>query len=270
MSAPAAPAPYDIAVVGLGITGVHHITHEAEETLRRARRTLAADVTPGVLGHLRTVSPAVTDLSGHFRSGAHRAAAYRAVASEVVAAALESAPVCFATYGHPKMYSYPTVLIQRAAAVLDLRVQVLPGISFLDTLLADLGLDPGFDGLQMYEATDLLVRRRPLLNDVGCVIAQASVVGNPREGQSADHSSQLARLQDYLLAYYPEDHDVVMVTSRTHPLLEPLLQKARLGSLARSLAHTSYSGTLYLPPVRRRPIADQPLADWMRETTNAS
>lgn len=269
MSTPAPSTPYDIAVVGLGITGVHHITREAEETLRRARRTLVADVTPGVLGHLREVSPGVTDLSGHFHSGAHRAAIYRAVAAEVVVAALESAPVCFATYGHPKMYSYPTVLIQRAAAVLDLRVRVLPGVSFLDTLLADLGIDPGFDGLQVYEATDLLVRRRPLQNDVGCVIAQASVVGSPTEGQPADGAQRLARLQDYLLSYYPEDHDVVIVTSSTHPLLEPLLQKARLGSLAKSLAHTSYSGTIYLPPVRRRPIADQQLADRLREAPRA-
>jgi uncharacterized protein YabN with tetrapyrrole methylase and pyrophosphatase domain len=164
------------------------------------------------------------------------------------------------------MYSYPTVLIQRAAAVLDLRVRVLPGVSFLDTLLADLGIDPGFDGLQLYEATDLLVRRRPLQTDVGCVIAQASVVASPAEGQATDHGKNLAKLQDYLLGYYPADHDVVIVTSSTHPLLEPLLQKARLGSLVKALAHTAYSGTLYLPPVGRRPIADQQLADLMHET----
>jgi uncharacterized protein YabN with tetrapyrrole methylase and pyrophosphatase domain len=262
----AAQLPFDIAVVGLGITGVHHITREAEGILRRCRRTFAADSTPGVLAYLRTVSPDVADLSGRFRPGVHRARSYQAIASDVVAAAVEQAPVCYATYGHPKMYSYPTVLIQQAAAILDLRVRLLPGISFLDTLLADLGIDPGFDGLQLYEATDLLVRRRPLQPDVACVIAQAPTVANPVEGTSADAQANLVRLQDYLLGFYPAQHDVVIVTSRTHPLLAPLLQRTRVGQLAYALARTSQSGTLYIPPVARRPIADQGLADIMRKT----
>jgi uncharacterized protein YabN with tetrapyrrole methylase and pyrophosphatase domain len=264
----AAEFPFDIAVVGLGITGVHHITREAGETLRRCRRTFAADSTPGVLAYLRTVSPDVADLSGHFTPAVHRASSYQAIASDVVAAAVEEAPVCFATYGHPKMYSYPTVLIQRAAAILDLRVRLLPGISFLDTLLADLGIDPGFDGLQLYEATDLLVRRRPLQPDVACVIAQAPTVLSPVAGQPADALANLARLQDYLLGFYPAEHDVVIVTSRVHPLLAPLLQRTRIGLLANALARASQSGTLYIPPVGRRPVADQELADIMRRASD--
>jgi uncharacterized protein YabN with tetrapyrrole methylase and pyrophosphatase domain len=260
------PLPFDIAIVGLGITGVHQITHEAEETLRRCRRVFAADSTPGVLDYLRTVSPDVVDLTGHFHPGTHRVGSYQAIASEVVAAAMETAPVCFATYGHPKMYSYPTVLIQRAGAILDLRVRVLPGVSFLDTLLADLGIDPGFDGLQIYEATDLLVRRRPLQTDVACVIAQAPVVANPGQGAAPGDSRNAVRLQDYLLGFYPPDHDVVIVVSKTHPLLEPLLQQTKVGQLASILATASQSGTLYIPPVRRRPVEDQELFELMRRS----
>jgi precorrin-2 methylase len=260
------PLPYDIAVVGLGITSVHHITREAEETLRRCRRTFLADTTGGVASYLTGICPEVVDLSRHFKPGRHRAANYQAIAGEVVAAALDDGPICFATYGHPKMLSYPTVLIQRAATILDLRLRVLPGISFLDTLLADLGVDPGFDGLQLYEATDLLVRRRPLQTDVGCVIAQVSVVANPVEGVASDAAEQLARLQEYLLGYYPPEHGAVVVTSRTHPLLEPLLYRARIGNLVNALSQASHSGTLYIPPVSRRPIADRHLADRMRRS----
>jgi len=261
-----ATVPYDIAVIGLGINGAHQVTREAEETLRRCRRIFAADTAPGVLEYLRTLTPDVTDLSGHFQPGVHRASIYQAIAADVVAAALEDSPVCFATYGHPKMYSYPTVLIQRAAAVLDLRVQLIAGISFLDNLLVDLSVDPGFDGLHLYEATDLLVRRRPLQSDVACVITQASVVANPTEGRAADSATMLARLQDYLLGFYPPDHTVVLVTSRIHPLLDPLLYRTRLRTLASALASASYSGTLYIPPVQRRDIADKELADRMRST----
>jgi uncharacterized protein YabN with tetrapyrrole methylase and pyrophosphatase domain len=262
---PASDSPFDIAVVGLGITGVHHITREAEETLRRCRRTFVAHSAPGFLAYLRTVSPDVVDLSDHFGPGVHRLRSYQAIASEVVAAAVEQPPVAFATYGHPKMYSYPTVLIERAAVLLDLQVWLLPGISFLDTLLADLGIDPGFDGLQLYEATDLLVRRRPLQTDVACVIAQAPTVMNPIAGSPEDAPANTARLQDYLLRFYPAEHEVVIVTSRTHPLLAPMRQRTRVGTLAHALITGSQSGTLYIPPVSRRPIADQELANAMRE-----
>jgi uncharacterized protein YabN with tetrapyrrole methylase and pyrophosphatase domain len=257
--------PYDIAVVGLGITSVHQITREVEETIRRSTRTFVADRAPGVTTYLSTLSPSVIDLASRFRPNAHRLEAYRAIANEVVTAAIEQPPVCFATYGHPKMLSYPTVLIQRAAAILDLRVAILPGISFLDTLLIDLGIDPGFDGLQLYEATDLLVRRRPLQTDVACVIAQAPVVVEPREAAAPSSAAHLALLQNYLLTFYPPDHPVVIVVSKTHPLLEPVLQRTRLGTLVAALANTAHSGTLYIPPLRRRAVADQALADRMRE-----
>jgi uncharacterized protein YabN with tetrapyrrole methylase and pyrophosphatase domain len=262
--------PYDIAVVGLGISGVHQITREAEETMRRCNEIFVADQAPGILRYLSSLGPQVTDLATRLTPGVHRLVAYRAMASEIIAGALERAPVCFATYGHPKMYSYPTILIQRAAAILDLRVKILPGISFLDTLLVDLGVDPGLDGLQLYEATDLLVRRRPLQTDVACVIAQAPVAVEPRQWPSGQNLPNLTLLQTYLQRFYPADHQVVIVISKTHPLLEPILQRTRIGTLAAALGNTSHSGTLYIPPVERRPVADTQMADRMREVPDGS
>ncbi len=260
--------PFDIAIVGLGITGVHQVTREAEETIRRCNVTLLADSGLGVGEYVRTLCLEVTDFADRLESGGHRVDFYRGIASEVVAAALEAAPVCFATYGHPKMYSYPTVLVQRAAAILDLRVSILPGISFLDALLADLGLDPGFDGLQLYEATDLLVRRRPLQTDVGCVIAQAPVTAEAGTREAVHNLPNIALLRDHLLQFYPSDHEVVFVVSSPHPLLRPLRRTAPLSDLPAAVASGPQSGTLYIPPVERRPIADEPLAERMRRAAD--
>jgi uncharacterized protein YabN with tetrapyrrole methylase and pyrophosphatase domain len=259
------PLPFDIAVVGLGMKGIHQLTREGEETIRRCAQTFVADSSPGVVEYVSTISPKVVDLADRFRGGLHRAEIYRGIASEVVAAALEASPVCFATYGHPTVYSYPTALVQRAAAILDLRVSILPGISFLDALLVDLGVDPGFDGLQLYEATDLLARRRPLQPDVPCVIAQAPVVGDPTDTEPHANTNNIIRLQEYLLAFYPPDHPVVLVVSAPHPLLAPVRRKTELSNLASVVAAGPQSGTLYLPPVERRPIADTEFADRMRQ-----
>ncbi len=259
-----APLPCDIAIVGIGIVGVHQLTHEAEAIIRRCRQTFFTDTGLGVGDYLATLCPVVTDLAEptEVRPRIDR---YRRVASRVVDAALTGGPVCLAVDGHPTMYSYPTALIRRAAAVLDLTVLVRPGISFLDTLLADLGVDPGFDGLQLYEATDLLVRRRPLQPDVPCVVAQAGMVLDPYDHPTERPIGSLAQLQAYLLEFYPVDHPVTMVTSPPHPLLPAGRQTVRLGSLAAALAAGAHLlGTLFIPPVTRRPIADERLAGQLR------
>ena len=64
-------------------------------------------------------------------------------------AAMNHPPVCFASYGHPLVFCYPTTLIRRAARLLDLRFEVAVGVSSLDTLLVDLSYDFSADGLQM-------------------------------------------------------------------------------------------------------------------------
>jgi precorrin-6B methylase 1 len=261
--------PYDISIVGLGMLGAHQITREAEACISRATRVFVADQVAGVPDYLKALNPQITDLTGHFQPEIHRVKTYRAIASEVVAAALEKAPVCYAAYGHPKVYSYPTILIQRAAAILDLRVKVLPGVSFLDTLFVDLGLDPGVDGLQMYEATDLLVRRRPLQTDVSCVISQAPFVLQSGGKSASLDWSPLMKLQEYLASFYPVTHEAVIVVSSTHPLLPPLIRRTKIGTLAAALANTPHSGTLYIPPVKLRPIADEAFAARMRPPVQA-
>lgn len=256
--------PYEIAAVGLGINGICQITREVEETIRRCTQTFVTDMAVGVADYLKTLCPKVTDLTTQYELGSQRILIYRKIASEVIAAAMENPPVCFATYGHPKMCCYPTTLILRAAKVLDLKILVLPGVSSLDTLLVDLDIDPGFDGLQIYEATDIVVRRRPLRTDVPCVILQTPVIMDAYNKPGPPSIDNLRLLQIYLLEYYPAEHNVILVTSRTHPLLKPITQKISLVRLAKVM-HDGFSvGTLFIPPARYREIADLELADRMK------
>ena len=243
----------DIAAVGLGITGVHQITREVEETIRRCTKTFAIDSGHGVVDYLRILCPNVIDLLPRYKLGEERLPAYRDMASEVVAAALETPPVCFATYGHPWMYCYPTTLLHRAARVLKLKFKVFPGISSLDTLLVDLGIDTAFSGLQMYEATDLVVRRRPLQTDVQCVILQADVTAQAVYPQHPPVLEDLLLLQDYLLEFYPPDHSVRLVVSKTHPLLSPMWRCCRWANL---LWHSRGAG-LWEQFIFLRPISAQ-------------
>lgn len=250
----------DIAVVGLGLVGVHQVTTQVEETIRRCNRTFVIDTAFGVVDYLRTLCPEVTVLASPHDAGTHRILIYRRMATEVVSAALDDAPVCFATYGHPRMYCYPTTLISRAAQVLDLSVEVMPGISFLDTLLVSLGVDPGFDGLQLYEATDLVVRARPVLPDVNCVIAQGPITLDAYNRADTPSAESLNLLQEHLLEFYPAEHEAVLVVSGTHPLLQDLKQAVPIGRLAEALRVSPTVTTIFIPPVTHRPVASEALA----------
>jgi uncharacterized protein YabN with tetrapyrrole methylase and pyrophosphatase domain len=259
--------PFDIAIVGLGIVGVHQITREVEEVIRRCRQTFVVDSGFGVVPYLQTICPEVTSLLPLYQKGKSRLPTYRRMAAEVVNAAMADSPVCFATYGHPLVYCYPATLIQRAAKLLDLQVKTFPGVSALDTLLVDLGVDFAADGMQIYEATDLLLRRRPLQNDVPCVIWQASVFADPTHPTDRRAAEQFLRLQNYLLEFYPLKHQILVVVSKTFPLLESVVETYPLASLAIGLGNGTQGGTLYIPPLRHRPIEDQELFEKLADQT---
>src|SRR5262249_1849581 len=163
-------------------------------------------------------------------------------AAEVVSAAVAEPPVCLATYGHPWVYCYPTTLITRAAPLLGLHVEVFPGVSSFDTLLVDLGTDIAQNGIQMYEATDLLLRRRPLQNDVTAVIWQPTVVGDPTYRPEPYTVEQFRPLQDYLLGFYPAEHEVAIVTTKTFPLTRSVIQRLKLADLAEELERAPQVG----------------------------
>lgn len=255
--------PFDIAIVGLGIVGVHQITREVEQTICRCRHTFAVDSGFGVVPYLKSICAEVTDLVPLYERGRSRLPTYRKMAAEVINAAVTGPPVCFATYGHPLVYCYPAMLIQRAAKLLNLRVETFPGISSLDTLFVDLGIDVATDGVQMYEATDLLLRRRPIQNDVACILWQTSVVADATYEDDRRSAAQFLSLQDYLLEFYPPDHPITLVFSKTFPLLRSIVETHRLGTLAASLERGPQGGNLYIPPLRRREIKDQQLFEML-------
>jgi uncharacterized protein YabN with tetrapyrrole methylase and pyrophosphatase domain len=253
--------PFDIGIVGTGIVGTHQLTREAEEVIRWCKRTFIIDSGYGITEYLETLSPEVTPLGPLYELGKDRLPTYRKMAAEVVSAAVAEPPVCLATYGHPWIYCYPTTLITRAAPLLGLHVEVFPGISSFDTLLVDLGTDIANNGIQMYEATDLVVRRRPIQNDVTCVIWQPTVFGDPTYPTLPYTAEQFEPLQKYLLRFYPADHEAALVMTKTFPLMRSAVQRLQLRDLAAELARGPNVGTLYIPALNQRPVEDSELMD---------
>ncbi len=257
----------DVYVVGLGIRAIQQITREVEEAMRRSTAVFFVDDGFGVQEHIESLGTEAVPLLDLYGEGSERRGTYVRMAARVLDRALDSPPVCFASYGHPTVYVRPTTLIQRGAAALGLEVSVLAGVSALDAIMVDLNLDPGPEGLQMYEATDALARRRPLQPDVPCLLWQISAVENGLYTRRRALAERFVRLQRYLLDVYPPEHEATMVLSASYQLLPAWKETLPLGELAERLAAGLQAGTLYIPPVAPRPVSDD---DVVRDAYDAA
>ncbi|MBN2798237.1 MAG: hypothetical protein JXX28_03755 [Deltaproteobacteria bacterium] len=247
----------DILIAGLGISPSEHLTAETERCLRQCREVLYLDTGPVTKALLERLVPVATPLYAQaYVPGRPRLSGYHLMAARVVEAALDRGPVAFAVQGHPLVYVHAPVLIRRMAQALGLEVRLLPAISSLDTLFAELWLDPASEGLQVYEATDLLLRRRPLQPDVPALIWQVGNLETRLHTTRRSRPERLRRFVDHLAQWYPLDHKVTVYFSSPHPLVQTLAEVVALGELA-SIAGALHPGvTLYLPPVQRRPVVD--------------
>jgi uncharacterized protein YabN with tetrapyrrole methylase and pyrophosphatase domain len=249
---------FDIYIVGLGIVSVHQITHEAEAAMRRSREILYVANDFGFAEYLPQLCAHVTDLSTAYQEGEDRINAYNMMTAKVIEAALDHPPVTFALYGHPLVFALPPFQILKVASLLGLRTKVLPGISAMDCLFVDLKLDPA-EGLQMYEATDLLLRQIPLQPDIACLIWQIGAVETRLYSRSTSKPERFSRTKNYLLKYYPPEHKVTAVYSSSFPLVPSQLTTLALKDMEMYAEDLSSGVTLYIPPVQVRPIVDHEL-----------
>lgn len=250
----------DLFVVGLGITNVDQVTRETERVLSACREVLYVDTGVATGPWLATLCDRVTDLYGEsYAEGGARLDAYHHMAARTVEAALDHAPVAFAMQGHPLVYAYAPFLIRDMARALDLEVRVLPGITAMDCLFADLWLDPSVRGLQMYEATDLLLRARPLQPDVPALIWQVGNLETRLHTQRVSTAERFDRFAEHLLRFYPPGHPVTAYFAPPHPLMEPSAITFDLQDIGDHAADLHAGVTLYLPPASERPVRDADL-----------
>jgi precorrin-3B methylase len=251
---------FDIAIVGLGLSAPDHLTPECARTLRECREILYLDTGVATRALLGGLGPPVVSLyEESYAEGHIRTDAYAHMAVRVIEAALDHAPVGFAIQGHPGVGVYPPVLVRDMADRLGLRVRMLPGISSLDAVFAALGLDPFVQGLQAYEASDLLLRRRPLQADVPLLLWQVGTVETRLYTARRSRPRRFARLVAYLLQTWPAEHEIVAFHGSPHPLAPDEILSFPLGRLAEQAERLHPGMTLLIPPLSLRPICDPEL-----------
>ena len=253
---------HHITVVGLGIKNLDHLTREAAHAIQSANEVLYVDTGVATHEYLEGHCSNVTSLYAQsYAEGHSRTQAYEYMAARTLDAALEHSPVVFAIQGHPLIFCQPPFLIRNTAKALGLNTRILPGISAIDTVACDLGIDPCTAGLQMYEATDLLLRKRPLQTDVPALIWQVGTVESRLHTSRVSDAKRFYRFQSYLQGFYPDNHPVIAVYSSTFATMPPTRYNFRVDEIC-AYSHLLHPGvTLYLPAATQRPIQDEQLRE---------
>jgi uncharacterized protein YabN with tetrapyrrole methylase and pyrophosphatase domain len=251
---PAERARGALVVVGTGIQWGGQATIAAETAIKRADCVLFAVADPWAARWIRDLRPNAESLP-YPRDGRPRKTIYLAMVDRILADLYRGRKVCAAFYGSPSLLNAPAHAAIERARREGFSARMLPGVSSLECLFSDVGLDPGADGCQVFEAGDFLVRKRVFDAYTHLVLCQIAVIGTAEVFDPANVGRirhGLGLLAERLRTTYPEDHEVVIYEAASQPLSGPRVERVRLADLP-SIELTEIS-TLYVPPVGPAPI----------------
>jgi len=240
-----------LTIVGTGIQSIGHLTLAAKAWIEQADKVLFAVADPVTAKWLRTLNATAEPLpcnTNHQR----RRDMYREMVECILTEVRQGLKVCAVFYGHPGVFVDPAHEAIRQARREGFRAQMLPGISAEDCLFADLGLNPGQNGCQSFEATDFLIRHRKFDPTSALILWQLAVVGNLGFYQERVNLHGLTVLVEVLETHYGSDHEVTVYEAAVYPVCKPVIQRLPLNRLPE--AEITEFSTLYVPPKAPAPV----------------
>ncbi len=237
-------------VIGVGVQIPGHTTIAALEALSRCDRiyTLVQQPPDMWLPAGRTAVTEIVNLMGLYSEGALRSDNYSRVANTILQGLNQVGCVGYVTYGNPMSYDSVAQTLAREAVNAPWRLEIIAGVSSIDTILCDLRIDMA-PGIQVYEASWLEATRTPLNASAAVILTQLGHFGTMRAHYRQPRRGELlAGLVAYLSAFYPESHTVMLVqsSSDTRPAS---VARVELRDLCR-IEDKDWAESMYIPPVQ--------------------
>jgi hypothetical protein len=240
----------ELVIVGVGIKLAAHLSAEAEWHISHADKLFHLVADPASRHYMASLNATAESLHDELYLDGPRHLAYERMVERMLIAVRRGQRVVAAFYGHPCVYADPSRRAVQRARAEGLQATILPAISALDCLLADLVLDPADIGCQAYEATDLLVYA--IEPDLACalVLWQVGIVGNFRQARAGALPRHRQILVDYLLRFYAADAMAVVYEAAQFATTDPIIQSVKIAALG--AIELSPFATLFIPPTRAR------------------
>lgn len=248
-----------LVVVGSGVKVFSHLTQEAKSYIEQSDKVLYLVNEPCLKEWMHHQNPNAESLEAIYHQYTLRIDSYKAITNYILENLRKIQHVCVVIYGHPSVLAKPGLDAVLQARQEGFFAQVLPGISSIDCLFADLLIDPGSSGCQLFDASDFLIYKRSFDPSSHLILCQIDVIGVLNNPNTYTSSKGISLLVRRLAESYDLSHTVVLYEAAQYPSFKPIINKISLNMLP-SLTHSSIS-TLYVPPKLTKRIDDGLLAE---------
>jgi hypothetical protein len=264
-----------LVIVGTGIKAIGQFTLESKAYLQWADAVFYCVSDPATERWIQEQHSGAIDLYTLYDNDKDRRKTYVQMAEMMLQAMRQGLNVVGVFYGHPGVFVNPSHRAISIARQEGHAAFLLPAVSSLDCLFADVGVDPAVAGCQIVEATDLLLRQRPLLTDSHVILLQVGSVGDMGFQFSGFPNDHFDMLVSYLQDSYGSDYQIVHYIASHYSFANPVVEHVALADLLTPETRRSITGisTFYLPPRSVRPTVPSvattfnlPLPDEARRT----
>ena len=236
--------PGSLTITGAGIRPGLHTTREAVARIRSADKVLylLAETTP--VRWIEELNSSAESLEDLYQRDRPFGEVYEDVVSTILTHVRKPQDVCVVFYGHPSVFDRTSHDAVNRAREEGFPARILPGITAEDCLYVDLEIDPGATGMQSFDATDFLVRRRTPDTTVPLILWQVGIVGGSRTtGEVRDAGLEV--LAERLAELYGAEHELVVYEATPFPVGRPMIERCAVGGLAD--AGVTGLSTIYVP-----------------------
>jgi uroporphyrin-III C-methyltransferase len=242
-----------LTVVGTGIDAASHLTPAARGAIEGADEVFYLLADPVAALRVEALNPRASSLDRFYGPTKARRETYSEVVETIVGAVMRGTRVCAVLYGHPGVFARPGHEAVARVRAAGLPARLLPAVSALDCLLADLGIDPATTGLQIYEATYFFVRRPAVDSHATLVLLQVGMLGESGGAATDAVSARFRLLLDRLAALYGPGRDAILYEASPYPGTAAAVERFTLGDAE---ARTPSVLSTLCVPGQDRPRAD--------------
>lgn len=239
----------ELTIIGSGIETAGFSLGDAE-LIRGADHVFYCVADPATVIWIRDLRPDAHDLYVLYDDNKVRYVTYMQMAEAMLYHVRQAKKVVAIYYGHPGIFVLSTHRAIQIARREGHRATMRPGVSALDCLCADLGVDPSHPGLQTHEASDMLIRLRKPDTSLHVVLWQVGLIGEMGFRRKGYVNSNFSVLIEYLQAVYGQDYPVTHYVASRYPTIPPLIETYPLSRLHEPEIQLRVTGisTFYLAP----------------------
>ncbi len=239
----------ELTIIGSGIE-IIGISVGDQKLIENADKVLFCIADPATIVWLKRLRPDALDLYVLYGENKIRYTTYMQMTEAQLYWVRQGLNVVVIFYGHPGIFVLSTHRAIKLARREGYKATMKAGVCALDTLCADLGVDPCHPGLQTHEATDCLIRQRKIDPSLHVILWQVGLIGELGYRRQGYLNNNFSFFIKWLQSIYGDDYEIIHYIGSRYPTIEPLVEPYKLSELHNPDNQSKVTGlsTFYIPP----------------------